>query len=112
MKAWASPSIIQAILMMLGAWRITSLFFRERGPFGIFLAFRTIAGIESDDAGMPIRIPDREIAQLLGCPWCLSIWIGLLLAVGWYLIPTITICLVLPFALSAMAVIIDRSISH
>lgn len=94
------------IIFGLATWRIASLVVNEEGPFGIFMDIRELAGIKHDADNIPYMIPDGFLPQLLGCVWCASVWIGILFTVIslWqygYL-------LALPFALSAVAVLMER----
>lgn len=47
-------------------------------------------------------------AYLVGCPWCISVWVGLLIMAGLRWATTVTWFLVGALALSLLAVAIDR----
>jgi hypothetical protein len=48
--------------------------------------------------------PERSrIGYLFTCYWCMSIWIGTLITLGYILSSTIIVLVCLPFALSAIA---------
>lgn len=81
------------IVAALATWRISSLMLYETGPFDAFTRVRSFAS--------------RTLftAELFSCVYCISIWIGALCAVlalldAWLLL--------IPFALSAVAVMVDR----
>lgn len=92
----------------LAVWRIASLFVREEGPAHIFRKVREAAGIVHDDQGVVAIIPDTFRAQALSCVWCLSIWIGAVWTVFWLMSPEWSLKFAVPFALSAVAVIVDK----
>jgi len=103
--------LVDVLILALATWRIGRLIQYERGPKAMFMHFRRLFGIMHDDNGEPNLWPDNELAQLLACSACGSIWVGLCMA-GFYLAaPRVVIMVGLPFALSAasiaMGVMID-----
>lgn len=87
--------VLRFIVAALATWRITSLLLREKGPFDVFVWFRTIVG------GI------RGLEALTTCHWCLSIWVAmgatlLTFTEGWVVL--------IPFALSAVSVGIDQHV--
>lgn len=100
-------NLSEMLILMLATWRIASLLQYERGPLAIFSRLRTLAGIEHDEDGEPMSWPDTEVARLLRCPWCGTVWVGAGL-VGLYLWQGhLASILALPFALSAAAVALE-----
>ena len=95
------------IVYILAVWRISSLFVREGGPFRMFVHIREWAGIQHDEQGMPWMIPDTFFAQLLGCIWCFSVWVGVGLLPFILFLPEFAIRFAIPFALSAGAIALD-----
>lgn len=91
----------------LAAWRLASLLVNEKGPWNLFLRLRTWAGIEHDNQGRHTIIPDRFLAGVLSCVWCASVWVGMVLVLGWGLFPTIAIWIAKALALSAAAVLVE-----
>lgn len=85
--------IEQLIVAALATWRISSLMLYEVGPFDLFLHVRSFAS--------------RWLftAELFSCVYCISIWIGAACAI---LLLTPLWLLLIPFALSAVAVMVDR----
>jgi hypothetical protein len=80
----------------------------EKGPWYLFQNVRGLFGIEHDDAGEPSQWPDTMLANLLVCVWCLSVWVGAFVT-GLYLInPALIRTIMIPFALSTGAVVIER----
>lgn len=100
-------TVAHIAILALATWRIASLFVREKGPFGVFIAIRKWAGIEHDTSGTPWMIPDEFLAQLLGCVWCFSLWTASGVTIVYFFFPEIAILLALPFALSAGAILLD-----
>lgn len=76
----------------LATWRLSSLLLYESGPLGVFMHLRSLAAQTS------------FTTQLFSCMYCMSVWVGLLCAVllvtDWWLS-------LLPFALSAVAILVD-----
>lgn len=55
-------------LAVLAAWRLTHLLAAEDGPFGLVLKLRA-------------RLGNSAWGQLMDCPYCVSLWVALPLAV-------------------------------
>lgn len=85
-------------IFLLATWRISSLIYREHGPCHIFDRVRTAIGRTAIGV------------ELLSCFWCFSVWIGLILT-PLYLIRR-GAYIVLPFALSAGAILLDKVARH
>jgi len=90
----------------LATWRITSLLVSEEGPFYILERLRYIIGIRYDESSE--RYGKHELARAFLCVWCLSIWVGIALAVAYLIASKATILISFPFALSAAAIVIER----
>lgn len=85
--------IERLIVAALATWRLSSLMLYETGPFDVFTHVRTFANHR------------LFTAELFSCVYCLSVWIGavcalILLTDYWWLL--------IPFALSAVAIMVDR----
>ena len=91
---------------MLATWRVSSLLVDENGPFDIFAELRYRVGVRFDKQSQPYG--KNEFAKVFTCIWCMSIWIGIMLTIGFALIPTITYWICLPLALSAGAIYVTR----
>jgi len=86
--------MLDFVILALATWRLSSLFATERGPFAIF-----------------DRIRERckgEMGLLIICPWCLSIWIGLIVSVFYYLYKESIVWMAMPLALSAATIIVEK----
>lgn len=95
-------SLVYLVVGILATYRLTSLFQREVGPFGMFVWIRKRFGVVHDALGFPHGYPDTMFGKLFECFWCLSVWAGALVALaillgGWWLM--------LPLALSGGAIL-------
>ena len=90
------------LILALATWRISSLLANEDGPYNIFEQLRNYVGVHYDEYSNPQGI--NELGRMLLCLWCNSIWIGLVLAAGYWLLGDFIVWLSLPFALSAIAI--------
>ena len=98
------------IIAILATWRLSAMLSYEAGPFDVFISIRELAGIIHDDLGQTNIVPPVFWAELLDCVWCLSVWIGVVIAIVLYWNP-VFVWLLLPFSLSAGAIIVER-INH
>jgi len=99
---------LEFVVYCLATWRISSLLVNEAGPFDVFLKIRGVFGIKHSEK-VPYEYPDTFFAGLLSCVWCVSIWVGIFVALAWIFVPSVLFLVCLPFAFSAGAVIIERS---
>lgn len=64
------------LICILAVWRITALLTYEHGPRGVFLKLRQRWEVDfEDENGLPISLR----AWVLGCFWCCSLVVSLLL---------------------------------
>lgn len=77
----------------LTTWRISSLLLYEAGPLDAFLKLRSLAARRA------------FTAQLFSCMYCISVWVAVLCAVAAL---TEYWVVMLPFALSAIAIVVDQ----
>lgn len=80
-------------------WRISYAIINEAGPYQMLARFREqfSDAVNFDDGG--VSIPATH--GVLGCMFCLSVWIGLV-----HLVLPKWLCL--PFAMSAVAILVNR----
>jgi hypothetical protein len=97
----------ELLVYALAVFRLSILFVREEGPLHIFRRIRELAGITHDDDGNVVIIPDTFRAGILSCVWCFSVWAGIAVTVLWLLLPSASLLLTLPFALSGVAILLD-----
>lgn len=100
------------LIFPLAVWRISSLLVHEQGPFRVFVWLRERAGIGHDADWNPREVPDGFFAQLLGCVWCLSLWVGLFFTVLFSLAPAWSVWCAAPFAFSAGAILFETLIKN
>lgn len=99
----STKSIFVAALI---TWSIAKMFTSEKGPLEIFEKLRTFVGLErleDDTANYTKGGLYRFLATLLECLWCLSLWVGWLIAFfcfpeRWFL---------LGFLLRGLSILID-----
>lgn len=100
--------LIDVILLGLACWRLSSLFYQEEGPFGMFTKIREKIGIQHDVNGVPCIYPDKFWCKLFSCMWCLSVWFAGMLTVGYIFLPTITIYFALWLSLSTITIMVNE----
>lgn len=81
------------VLLALATWRLASMFTNEDGPFQIFSKIRILFLFH-----LPGLHPGLE------CEWCNSIWFGTLLTGLYFLMGDNIRWILLPLALSAVAI--------
>ena len=86
---------LDLIVLGLATWRISHMFVWEDGPFNIFSKFQSWAE------------PCKFFQGLFSCVWCLSVWVGAILILSVIINKTVTIYLMLPFALSAISIALE-----
>lgn len=108
--------MLDLLVLSLAVWRVSLLvtaedgppFFVDEGmPLGVFAWLRTRLALGELDH------PDRWhffLNGLVGCVWCLSLWLGLAAALLYWLWPGVTIALAFPFALSGLAVLFQEQV--
>lgn len=64
--------MLDLLIGILAAWRLTSLLHSEEGPFEVFARFRDWAGVRYDEQSQPVS--DKQIGKMLCCFWCTSVW--------------------------------------
>lgn len=87
------------VLLALCTWRISNMLVKENGPSYIFEHLRHWAGKKDSES---------FLATLLACSWCLSVWVASAFTMLFAFNRRIAQWAAMPFALSAIACIIDR----
>lgn len=70
------------ILLSLSTWRMSSMIRDEAGPYSIFERFRAWAGITEAyyNGKRELYSNGTLLSDILQCFWCLSIWVGAIVA--------------------------------
>jgi hypothetical protein len=95
---------MELILITLATWRVSSLLVFEDGPFLLLMKMRSLIGVYYDEYSEPQG--NNVFARALTCVWCSSIWVALVFTVLYYF--GLAFWIAMPFALSAVAIIIER----
>ena len=97
------------LILALAVYRATSLLSSERGPKELLKRIRLLCGVRYmlDEHGNDIAVADTEIAKLISCPLCLSVWLGAIASALYITLGIVAVWMALPFALSALAIIAD-----
>lgn len=90
------------ILYALATWRISSILVHEPAPYELASRLRRAVGVKFDARGNGYA--DSEFAKLFTCVWCMSVWIGWLLA----LVRDKRGFIVRGLAYSTVAIVIER----
>ena len=98
------PDWLDLIIMALAAWRVASVITSEDGLWDMWKRLRAIMGIKHHDDGSISHIPEKTLAKLFGCLWCISVWVGFITYIAWYFVPIMVWIL----AISTGAIIVDR----
>jgi len=85
----------------LAVWRISTLFAKESGPFSVFVHIRRYFGSHTSSF-------HKTIFEGIKCIWCNSVWFGIAITAVWILSPTAAFAVCLPFAMSAVAIGIEK----
>ncbi len=104
------------VIACLAAWRLTNILFWEEIAVFIRKLFGGYVSIEKDEDGVvhetfkyrPLRILGKDVeffAKLWSCFWCLSVWVS----IGVTVIVLVFPYLLLPFAISAVAIIVEKN---
>lgn len=95
------------VLLALATWRVSSLLASEDGPYRILARLRHMLGVRYDEHSLPYGT--TELAKMVACIWCNSVWVGAVAALSYALWPAVVPWLCLPLALSAAAVLLHRA---
>lgn len=98
--------IEEVLIIGLAAWRLAALLSYERGPFDVFVHFRSLFGIEHDSTSYePVSWPQNSLARALTCVWCLGLYMAVLTWGIWELVdPTVVVVI----AASGIVVVVEK----
>jgi hypothetical protein len=75
----------------------------QGGPWDMLTWFRIKSGVRFDQESKPYGT--TSLARGILCPFCNSMWFGILFTIGYVLVPDATLFVALPFSLSAIAIL-------
>jgi hypothetical protein len=90
------------LLYALAVWRISSILVHEAAPYELASKLRRAVGVRHDERGNVYA--HSEFGKLFTCVWCMSVWVGWLLA----FVRDKRGFIVRGFAYSAVAIVIER----
>jgi hypothetical protein len=100
---------ITFLILALATWRVSYMLVNEDGPYAIVANFRQLLGVRYDDYSQVYGI--SMPGKLLTCVYCTSVWVSLAYVIIWLVCgSTVSVAIALPFALSAVAVIVNNYI--
>ena len=85
-------------LWILARWPASDTVFVEARPHTFW--------VENVEGWMTVK--PHLIGELVSCVWCTGFWISVIAAVGWSQAPDVAWWLALPFALSAVAGLLEE----
>lgn len=71
-----SDPTLRVLVGVLACYRLTQLVTIDDGPFDMFKRLRIVAGVY--DRG-PKGQPQRMLGKLYGCPWCMGVWVAVVI---------------------------------
>lgn len=101
------------IVAALATYRLTAMINAETGPGDIFTRFRTFVGVKVDQYSHPYGT--NWVSEGILCFYCLSVWIGFIVTL-WLVVAALLqfffvgMFLLLPFALSGVAVYLKKAV--
>ena len=124
-------NIENLLIIVLAAWRLSSLLANEHGPYLVLERIRFILGVHyiardgevvktykqfsalfEQDRDACVRIAESELAKGVTCVWCSSVWIAALLTLLFLWFGQPVIWVLLPFSVSAGAIIVNRILEN
>jgi len=99
-------------LIILGGavFRIALMLTSEEGPWDILCRLRHLLGVRYDASSNPYGL--NVVGKALCCLWCTSVWVGIGGALLVVFAPWPTMTLSLPFALSALAILLSKAVGN
>jgi len=94
------------LIAALAVYRLTYMINAENGPADIFGRFRSFVGVVYDQYSNPKGT--NWVSEGILCYYCLSTWFGIGTALALYFAPDVTRWVLLPFALSGVAVYLKK----
>ena len=63
------------VALILAIWRVSSLFYDEKGPWDVMVKLREKMGIEHDENGNVIATPIH--LEPITCFWCVTLFVAI-----------------------------------
>lgn len=106
-------SLFEFALLVLAAWRITSLISQEDGPWDMFAKFRNVVGVRYDEYSQPTKFEGRFawFAKGIICMWCASVWVAFAAAFFSPYTANILSFIINWFAISGLIIATDEAIN-
>ncbi len=103
-------NFVELLILILATFRITRLFVddSEGGPWDIMSRIRHAMGYRYDELNRPAYV--NVVGSTLLCFWCFSFWAGLFVLLISFLPYWIGYYILLPFALSAGALLAKKAV--
>lgn len=95
-------NLLDFTIMALAVWRLARLVTQESGPANVFGRLRDY--FDADNAA------DGSPGELVSCKACASVWIGLLVVIGYMTLPMVATVVCCALSLSAVTLMIERLI--
>jgi hypothetical protein len=109
------------VVCALAAWRVAHLLVNERGPFAIGEIVRGLFGVRQVKGERTVGIQtytttecqgDNEVARMLCCIYCTSVWTSALAAwfwiIGTAITPSFAEALVDWFAIATLCIVVEK----
>lgn len=101
-------SLLDFIVGSLATYRLSRMISsEEEGPYGVLDALRAHTGVTNDFGYLHLE-GDSELGKMIMCPLCASVWVGLALAVGFWLAPRQTRFIAAALGMSGVSVVLNR----
>ena len=101
---------VDLFILMLATWRLTSLVVKEDGPWNLLARLRHLIGVRFDAASQPYGL--NVFSEGLTCMWCTSVWVGIVVSLGYLTFPEPTRLVAFPLALSAATLVLQRLVTN
>lgn len=98
-------TLLDILTASVATWRFTHMVLTENGPFRVFRRIRERFGVvyAQDDEHQIVSFK----YEVLTCPWCMSVWVGMVVTLLQFSSPKAR-WLLLPFVYSAGSVFIGK----
>jgi hypothetical protein len=102
-------TIFYFVVLSLAVYRLSIMLVDESGPFDIFDKLRYAAGIRYDQFSQAHS--NKVVGKALLCVNCTSVWVAFAACIAYAILPTVTLLISMPFAVSSVAILIYEYMS-